>query len=51
MIIKAESVEPFLEWLKTCPVTYSISSMQGGFFHVKFMLPTLPPTPSEEPWK
>lgn len=40
MIIKAQDLEPFLVWLQTCPVTYSISSMQGGYFHVKFMLKT-----------
>jgi len=42
MIVKAEDMEPFLEWIQTCPVSYSISSMQGGYFHVKFMLQVQP---------
>ena len=27
-----------LAWLKTCPHKFSISSMQGGFIHVKFFI-------------
>jgi len=27
-----------LAWLKTCPHKFTISSMQGGFIHVKFFI-------------
>ena len=40
IFIKVEDLEPFLRWLETCPVTYSITSMSGGYAHVKFMLQT-----------
>jgi len=26
-------------WLKTCPSEYAISSMQGGFIHIKISVP------------
>jgi hypothetical protein len=35
---QVESLEEFLTWLKTCPNHYTISSMQGGFVHVKFLI-------------
>ncbi len=35
-----ENLEDFLEWLKTCPHKSAISSMQGGFVHVKFFIDT-----------
>lgn len=38
IIVRAKDLEPFLQWLDTCPCSYSISSMQGGFVHVKFLL-------------
>ena len=39
---QVEAVEKFLKWLKTCPFTCTISSMQGSFVHVKFFLkPTM----------
>ena len=37
-IVRAKDLEPFLQWLDTCPCPYSISSMQSGFVHVKFLL-------------
>ena len=40
IIIQAEDLEPFLKWLETCPCKYTISSMQGGHIHAKFMLDT-----------
>ena len=35
---QSENLEDFLEWLKTCPHKSAISSMQGGFVHVKFFI-------------
>ena len=37
-IVRAKDLEPFLQWLDTCPQPYSISSMQSGYVHDKFML-------------
>jgi len=36
---QVEAMEQFLAWIKTCPYPYGISSMSGGFMHVKFMIP------------
>jgi len=33
-----QGIEKFLTWLKSCPFTCTISSMQGSFVHVKFFL-------------
>ena len=38
LIVKAEYLDPILDWLRTCPCSYSVSSMQGGNVHVKFIL-------------
>ena len=38
LIVKAEDLDPILDWLRTCPCNYSVSSMQGGNVHVKFTL-------------
>lgn len=38
LIVKAEDLDPILDWLRTCPCSYSVSSMQGGNVHVKFTL-------------
>ena len=35
---QVEAIEKFLGWLKSCPFTCTISSMQGSFVHVKFFL-------------
>ena len=35
---QVEAIEKFLAWLKSCPFTCTISSMQGSFVHVKFFL-------------
>ena len=42
---QVEAIEKFLAWLKSCPFTCTISSMQGSFVHVKFFLK---PTHSKE---
>ena len=36
--VQVQNIESLLEWLKTCPHDYAISSMQGGFVHVKFFI-------------
>ena len=36
---QVENIEKTMEWLKTCPFEYAISSMQGGFIHVKIFVP------------
>tara|TARA_B110000046_G_scaffold10626_1_gene10597 strand:- start:1316 stop:1471 length:156 start_codon:yes stop_codon:yes gene_type:complete len=36
---QVENIEAFLAWVKTCPCEYTISSMAGGFIHVKFFIP------------
>ena len=36
---QVENLEDFLSWLKTCPNYYAISSMSGGYVHVKFLIP------------
>ena len=33
-----ERIETLTAWLKTCPYTCVITSMQGSFAHVKFYL-------------
>ena len=38
-LIKAENVELILDWVKTCPQEYHISSMTGEFLHIKIALP------------
>jgi len=38
MSTQIKELENFLEWLKTSPSTSSISSMSGGYVHVKFLI-------------
>jgi hypothetical protein len=38
LIVKAEDLDTILDWLRTCPCEYTVSSMQGGNVHVKFQL-------------
>ena len=35
---QVENLEKALEWVKTCPFQYAISSMQGGFIHIKIFV-------------
>tara|TARA_B100000029_G_scaffold279604_2_gene273776 strand:+ start:84 stop:236 length:153 start_codon:yes stop_codon:yes gene_type:complete len=37
--IQVENIEGALAWLKTCPYEYAVSSMQGGFIHIKIFIP------------
>ena len=38
MTIQVKNLNEFLEWISTCKHKYSISSMSGGFVHVKFFI-------------
>ena len=38
---QVENLEEFLSWLKTCQNHYTISSMSGGYVHVKFLIPVV----------
>ena len=42
------NIEGALKWLKTCPYEYTISSMQGGFIHVKIFIPINKEVKSEQ---
>jgi hypothetical protein len=33
------NIEAALNWIKTCPFNYTISSMQGGYIHLKILVP------------
>ena len=39
MTFQVENLEHFLTWIKSCPYKYTISSMSGGFIHVKVLIP------------
>ena len=36
--VQVKNIESLLQWLKTCPHDYALSSMSGGFVHVKFFI-------------
>lgn len=36
--VQVQNIESLLQWLKTCPHDYALSSMSGGFVHVKFFI-------------
>ena len=40
-----ETVEEILNWLKTSPVDFIMTSIQGGAVHVKFLIPEVINTP------
>lgn len=37
--IQTDNLKKTLEWIETCPFHYTISSMQGGFIHLKIQIP------------
>lgn len=39
MTIQIDNLETVLTWLRTCPHKYTISSMSGGFVHIKILVP------------
>ena len=36
--IQTTNLKSFIVWLETCQYKYTISSMSGGFVHVKFFI-------------
>ena len=36
---QVSNIEGALDWIKTCPYEHTISSMQGGFIHIKIFIP------------
>ncbi len=36
---QVSNIEGALNWIKTCPYEHTISSMQGGFIHIKIFIP------------
>ena len=38
LTLQAKNIQSFLNWVENCPFDYAISSMQGGFIHVKFFI-------------
>tara|TARA_R110000751_G_scaffold60007_2_gene125579 strand:+ start:250 stop:411 length:162 start_codon:yes stop_codon:yes gene_type:complete len=46
-----QNIESLLKWLKTCPHKCTISSMQGGFVHVKFFITENEITKDEEKYE
>ena len=37
--MQVRNLEKFLAWVKSSPCQYTVSSMSGGYFHVKFLVP------------
>ena len=36
--VQVTNLKRFISWLESCEFSYTISSMQGGFVHVKFFI-------------
>ena len=36
--VQVTNLKRFISWLESCEFSYTISSMQGGFVHVKFFV-------------
>jgi len=43
MTFQVNNLTEFLAWVEDCPYTFTISSMSGGFVHVKFFIPYVAP--------
>tara|TARA_R100000687_G_scaffold79852_1_gene74521 strand:+ start:225 stop:467 length:243 start_codon:yes stop_codon:yes gene_type:complete len=41
--MQINNLETLLTWLKSSPFKFTISSMSGGFVHVKFLIPFVMP--------
>ena len=37
--MQVRNLEKFLAWLKSSPCQFTVSSMSGGYVHVKFLVP------------
>ena len=44
--MQMQNIENALQWIKTCPFKYAISSMQGGFVHIEIFIDTKETTES-----
>ena len=38
-MMQVDNLETFLTWVKSSPCQFTISSMSGGYVHVKFLIP------------
>ena len=39
MHFQENNMKKFLDWLEPCECEFTVSSMQGGFIHVRFFIP------------
>ena len=39
VMMQVTNLERLLTWIKSCPYQFTISSMSGGYVHVKFLIP------------
>ena len=58
--MQVDNLQKFLSWVKSSPCQFTVSSMSGGYVHVKFLVPcdkeiartrcynTLEPTPRDQ---
>ena len=37
--MQVDNLEKFLAWVRSSPCQFTVSSMSGGFVHVKFLVP------------
>jgi len=37
--VSAYNLQPVLDWVNTCPFDYQISTLQGGYLHLKVQVP------------
>ena len=38
-MMQVRNLEKFLAWVKSSPCQFTVSSMSGGYVHVKFLVP------------
>jgi len=38
-MMQVDNLEKFLAWVKSSPCQFTVSSMSGGYVHVKFLVP------------
>ena len=39
MTIQVDNLNEFLAWVESCPHDFTISSMNGSYIHVRFLIP------------
>jgi len=37
--VQTDNLKKTLEWIESCPFTFTITSMSGGFIHLKIQIP------------